>query len=285
MWSEWKRMLLSNLYKNAADYMNGYYRKDKNLENTHLLEDLIKEHSEKQVKSSLAMLPISYQHEFDSRQISDHISIAEKIKTEIVSVKCKSLYNFSEVTIITGDRKFLLSDICAVFAVNNVSIFEAKIYTRTDGIAIDNFHVVSSKERKPLSTETINELKGDILKVLKSEIELKDLFERHKRRWKWKYKVALDIPIRIEFDESKDFSIIDITGSDILGLLHSITRALSKCDVVISSAKISTKEDGLIDSFYVLDNMKKKIGVNISEEDVRKSITNEVNNSFFRGTV
>ncbi|MCH7818411.1 MAG: HD domain-containing protein [Candidatus Marinimicrobia bacterium] len=285
VWSEWKRMLLSNLYKNAADYMNGYYRKDKNLENTDLLEDLRESHSEKQVKSSLAMLPISYQHEFDSRQISDHISIAEKIKTEIVSVKCKSLYNFSEVTIITGDRKFLLSDICAVFAVNNVSIFEAKIYTRTDGIAIDNFHVVSSKERKPLSTETINELKGDILKVLKSEIELKDLFERHKRRWKWKYKVALDIPIRIEFDESKDFSIIDITGSDILGLLHSITRALSKCDVVISSAKISTKEDGLIDSFYVLDNMKKKIGVNISKEDVRKSITNEVNNSFFRGTV
>lgn len=285
VWSEWKRTLLSNLYRNALDYLNGYYNKDVNLENRDLLDDLRKTHNENKVKSSLAMLPISYQHEFDSRQISNHISIAEKIKTEIVSVNYKSLFNFSEVTIITGDRKYLLSDICAVFAVNNVSIFEAKIYTRTDGIVIDYFHVVSSKEKRPLSAETMKELNKDLLKVLKNEIEIKDLFERHKRRWKWKYKAALDIPIRIEFDESKDFSIIDITGSDILGLLHSITRALSKCNVVISTAKISTKEDGLIDSFYVLDNMKKKIGVNISKEDVRNSITNEVKNSFFRTTV
>ena len=285
VWSEWKRTLLSKLYKKALDYFNGYYNKDVTLENTDLFDDLRKVHSENKAKSSLAMLPISYQHEFDSRQISDHISIGEKIKTEIVSVNYKSLFNFSEVTIITGDRKYLLSDICAVFAVNNVSIFEAKIYTRTDGIAIDYFHVVSSKEKKPLSPETIKELNKDFLKVLKNEIEIKDLFERHKRRWKWKYKVVSDIPIRIEFDESKDFSIIDITGSDILGLLHSITRALSKCNLVISTAKISTKEDGLIDSFYVLDNKKKKIGVNISKEDVRNTISNEVKNSFFRTTV
>ena len=231
------------------------------------------------------MLPLSYQHEFDSRQISDHILMAEKVKKEIVSVNCKSLINFSEVTIITGDRKYLLSDICAVFAVNNVSIFEAKIYTRTDGIAIDNFHVVSSEERKPLSPKTIKELNNDLLKVLRNEIEIRELFERHNRRWKWKYKDALEVPIRIEFDESMDFSIVDITGSDMLGLLHTITRALSKCNVVIYSAKISTKEDGLIDSFYVLDNMKKKIGLNITKEDVRNSIINEVKSSLFRATV
>ena len=284
VWSDWKRTLLSNLYKKALDYLNGYYNTDLNLENTDLLDDLRKVHSENKVKSSLAMLPISYQHEYDSRQISDHISAADKIKTEIVSVNYKSLFNFSEVTIITGDRKYLLSDICAVFAVNNVSIFEAKIYTRTDGIAIDYFHVVSSRGKKPLSPETFKELNKDLLKVLKNEIEIKDLFERHKRRWKWKYKIASDIPIRIEFDESKDFSIIDITGSDILGLLHSITRALSKCNVVISTAKISTKEDGLIDSFYVLDSKKKKIGVNISKEVVRNSITDEIKNSLFRTT-
>ena len=70
-----------------------------------------------------------------------------------------------------------------------------------------------------------------------------------------------------------------------LGLLHTITRALSKCNVVIYSAKISTKEDGLIDSFYVLDNMKKKIGLNITKEDVRNSIINEVKSSLFRATV
>ncbi|TFB11273.1 HD domain-containing protein [Candidatus Marinimicrobia bacterium MT.SAG.2] len=284
VWSEWKRSLLSNLYRNALDYLNGYFKKDIKIENANLVNDLRKKHSEEKVKSTLAMLPISYQHEFDSRQISDHISDAENLKTEIVSVKCRSYFNFSEVTIIAGDRKYLMSDICAVFAVNNVSIFEAKIYTRTDGIAIDSFHVVSLKERKPLSPETIKELNNDLVKILKNEIEIKDLFERHKRRWKWTYKSALEIPIRIEFDESKDFSIIDITGSDMFGLLHSITRALSKCNVVIYSAKISTKEDGLIDSFYVLDNLKKKIGININEEDVKNSIINEAKSSLFRAT-
>ncbi len=284
VWSEWKRSLLSNLYKKSSDFLNGYYKNDLNLENTDLLDDLKTLHGIEKVKSTLAMLPFSYQHEFDSRQIGEHISIAEKIISEIVSVNCKSLYNYSEATIITADREYLLSDICAVFAVNNVSIFGAKIYTRTDGIVIDNFHVVSSKEKKPLSQETINDLNDDLLKVLKNEIEIENLFERHNRRWKWKFKDGSEIPIRVEFDESKDFSIIDITGSDYLGLLHLITRALSKCKIAIYSAKISTKEDGLIDSFYVLDSLKKKIGVNITEEEVRNSIYEQVKNPLFKGT-
>ena len=84
------------------------------------------------------------------------------------------------------------------------------------------------------------------------------------------------IPIYVEFEETKKYSIIDITGSDKPGLLYSITKALSNMGLIIYSAKISTKVDGLIDSFYLLDEKGNKIGVNLSEEVFREVFISEM---------
>jgi len=222
------------------------------------------------------MLPTSYQRDFDSRQITEHFKMADKVENNAVSLQSKSYYNFSGVTVVTSDRPFLLSDICGVFAANDVSVFEAKIYTREDGIIIDNFSVVSSDHNGPLDNELIVKIEQELVNVLKHNISTDELFKNHMRRWKWKNVTKESVPLHIDFDETSKYSIIDITGSDSPGLLYSFTKTLSKMGLLIYSAKIATKVDGLIDSFYLLDNKGSKIGVNISEEQIREAIISEM---------
>jgi len=276
VWSEWKKSLLSQLYRKAVDYYNGYQPTDAQKVDELLIEELEKVFKVDKIRKLLKMLPTSYQRDFDSRQIINHIKMAGKVKKDSLCLQSKNYYNFSEITVVTDDRPFLLSDICGVFAVNDVSVFEAKIYTRTDGIIIDNFRVISSEDGGPLESELIVKLEDEMTKVLKKQISTDDLFKNHIKRWKWKTTKKEKVPIFVEFEETKKYSIIDITGSDKPGLLYSITKALSKMGLIIYSAKISTKVDGLIDSFYLLDEKGNKIGVNVSEQQFKEAIINEV---------
>lgn len=276
VWSEWKKSLLSQVYRKAVDYLSGYHLTDIQDIYEELIEELGKVYKVDKVRKLLKMLPTSYQRDFDSRQIINHIKMAGKIKKDLVCLDSKSYYNFSEITVVTEDRPFLLSDICGVFAVNEVSVFEAKIYTREDGIVIDNFLVVSSEDGGPLENALIVKLEREMTKVLTNQISTDELFKNHIKRWKWKKTETERIPIYVEFEETKKYSIIDITGSDKPGLLYSITKALSNMGLVIYSAKISTKVDGLIDSFYLLDAKGNKIGVDLSEEVFREAFISEM---------
>ena len=276
VWSVWKRSLLSQLHRNTVDYYSGLRLTDVQEFDEALIKELSEVYKVDKIRKIFKMLPASYQRDFDSRQIIEHFKMADNVGNKSVCLQSKSYYNFSGVTVVTGDRPFLLSDICGVFAVNDVSVFEAKIYTREDGIIIDNFHVVSSEHGGPLESELIVKLEQEMIKVLNNQISTGDLFKNHMKRWKWKKTEKVRIPIRIEFEETKKFSIIDITGGDKPGLLYSFTRALSKMGLIIYSAKISTKVDGLIDSFYLLDEKGNKVGINVSEDEIREAIISEI---------
>ena len=276
VWSEWKRSLLSELYGRAKNHIDGHIQIEIDEVSRGLLEELEDDVDKKSFSDLLSLLPPSYQLEFDSRQIANHIDMANRVEKEIVVIESKGLFNFSEITVITADRKYLLSDICGVFSVNNASIFEAKVFTRKDKLIIDNFRVINLGDGGPLSDDVIVNIQLDLTNVLKNHISIDDLLKQHKKRWKWKAKKHREIPLYLDFDESENYSIIDITGSDSPGLLYSITRALSELNIMIYTAKISTKVDGLIDSFYVLDANGKKIGVDVSENSIRKAISDAV---------
>ena len=276
VWSEWKKSLLSQLYSKTVDYYNGFRLTDIQEYDEAIIEELSAEYSEDKVRTILKMLPTSYQRDFDSKQISEHIKMADKVEKASVTLQSHSYYNFSGVTVVTRDRPFLLSDICGVFAVNDVSVFEAKIYTRDDGIIMDNFSVVSSDHDGPLDSELIVKIEQELVNVLKNKISTDELFKNHMKRWKWKNVTKESVPLHIEFEETNKYSIIDITGSDTPGLLYSFTKSLSSLGLLIYSAKIATKVDGLIDSFYLLDKKGSKIGVNISEEQIREAINSEI---------
>ena len=58
---------------------------------------------------------------------------------------------------------------------------------------------------------------------------------------------------------SEKFTVIEVSGLDRMGLLHSLTRAISNLNLTIGSAHIGTYGEKAVDVFYVTDLTGQKI--------------------------
>lgn len=180
----------------------------------------------------------------------------------------------SRITILTHDAPYLLSTLCGVLSANDISIIDAAIFTREDGIVIDAFRVVNAATKLPLTAEQESSVKSDLFNVLTGAETLERLFERHHRRWKRRAKPLFHPSIRVDaaFHDTEKHTIVDVYAPDMTGFLFKITQVLSAAGLQIDFAKLATRGDGIVDSFYV----KTKEGNPISSEEEKRYLREEI---------
>ena len=176
--------------------------------------------------------------------------------------------DFTEVLVVTSDVPFRLSQICGVMAASDVSIFDANVFTRKDGIVIDQFKVTDFSTNRCLSGHQKGHLKQLMSEILSGKQDIRALMERLQRRWK-RRKINPNVETEVLFEDNKKFTIIDVFAPDRIGLLFIITQALSDLGLNIYSAKVGTRLDGAADCFYVLDQEGSKIISLQKQEEIR----------------
>lgn len=243
VWSQWKEMLLQDLYIRTRRFLTAA---DDQAPNETASQDGSDEYSQYESHiASLDIVSVLYQHE-DAHSI---------------------------VTIITRDAEFLLSTLCGVLAANDANIFDAQIYTRPDGIIIDTFRVVNAATKQPLTSEQESSIAHDLRNVLVQAETLEKLFARYHRRWRRRAKPLFHPNVRIDavFHESGKQTIIDVYAPDMTGFLYKVTEVISRNGFRIDFAKLATRGDGIVDSFYV-----SKKGKPISSEQEKQYLREEI---------
>ena len=202
---------------------------------------------------------IGYLHLYSKEEISEHVREIES--TSDVSVSFKEDNEFTSITVIAEDSESLLSRLCGVLAINDLNIHDAKIFTRKEGIAIDNFNVTLFRSDKRVDETKYEKIKEDITSAVSNELQLKQEFEKIKSKW-WRIESKFfkrKSKIKIKFESYDKYSIIDIYSPDRLGLLYQITSKMHELGLIVYFAKIATQSDDVVDAFYVLDRNGNKI--------------------------
>ena len=65
--------------------------------------------------------------------------------------------------------------------------------------------------------------------------------------------------VKIEFETHEKYTIIDIFSPDRLGFLYQVTNKMNQLGLGVYFAKIATRGDDIVDSFYVLNASGRKI--------------------------
>ena len=175
----------------------------------------------------------------------------EKETPTVIKVTPNTTEGFSEVFIFTPDRKGLFSLLSGALAAGGASIVEARIFTLSNGMALDVFQVQDLNGRAYDNTAF---LQKTIKATLSGQLDLKtDIAQRQKnvpRRGRH-FKVASRVII--DNTASNSHSLIEVNGKDRPGFLYDITSALSEAGLQIAAAKVTTFGARAVDVFYVKD--------------------------------
>jgi [protein-PII] uridylyltransferase len=276
-WSAWKASLLRRLYETAFAELR---EENTQMDSATRREALAGEaygHPREEVLDHLKLLPRRYASSVSARQVADHLELVQSLSSRHrVAVKVRDHGSHWDVAVVMADRPGLLSRICAGLTTLRLSIASSQVYTRVDGLAIDLFSVIPTEPSQFQGAEDFaKQCEERIAQARDLDVAALDEMVRvHIRKWEASVSRIMIPGVSVEIHDhvSDDYTVLDITAPDRLGLLFELTAHLSRRQWVIHSARVWTEADRAIDSFYLATSEGKRI----SDDNARREAMEEL---------
>jgi [protein-PII] uridylyltransferase len=275
VWNGWKGQLLRELFYEAEAIMTGGdgapAKSARIADAKATLETRIADLPEAARNRALSRHQDAYWLAFDGATLERHARIvaAADERGDLLGLSADSneFRSVTEMVIYTPDRPGLFSQLAGAISASGGSIVDAKIFTTTDGYALDVFSVQDADGGVFGDAARVERLRKAILKTLRGELHPRLLLARRvpKRRNR-----AFPVRARVNFDNDASMiaTVLEIDGLDRPGLLYDVTHAIFESGLSISSAIVSTYGERAMDVFYVRD----AYGHKITHADRRKAI-------------
>jgi [protein-PII] uridylyltransferase len=273
VWNAWKGQLLRDLYIEAAAAMAAGDVQGRRLERARrareelaaALAALDPPWPPQAIEAWLERHDTSYLLSFPLRELVRHaIRIREVDRTAdgplLVDFTVRPNEARTEVMVYTQDHPGLFLKLAGALALSGASILDARIFTTSDGMALDFFGFQQAAERRAIDDPGwLDRIRRNIERVVRDEIRLeRELGQRLPRT---AVPEAFRVEPRVSIDNraSRDSTVIEVEGRDRPGLLYALARALREHNLVTRSAHISTFGERAVDVFYVRDVFGMKI--------------------------
>jgi len=190
----------------------------------------------------------------------------------VASVAIDAARGAVELTVIAQDHRRLLSTIAGACAASGANIVDAHIFTTTDGLALDT---ILASRAFPLDEDELRRggrIAHFLSKALRGEIVVSDAIRA--RGPKSRQGLAFTIAPEVSIDNSLsvDCTVIEASGLDREGLLFELTNAISKLNLNIVSAHVTTFGERAVDAFYVKDLTGGKVQSTTRQASIRRQL-------------
>jgi [protein-PII] uridylyltransferase len=219
-----------------------------------------------ELQAHFASLPQRYYQIHSAREVIDDLALVNRFLRlqiledqnalgPIVSWQDEPDRGANLVKVCTWDREGLFSKIAGSFSAAGLNILSARIFTRSDGIALDTFSIADARSGSLAGAEQRDKFQEVLVKSLTGgAVDFPALIARQKitRPLYQAYSGEhISTQVRFEDEASDTRTLIEIETEDRLGLLYIISQTLAELTLDISTAKILTEKGAAIDSFYV----------------------------------
>jgi [protein-PII] uridylyltransferase len=268
-WNSWQDMLLSELYNRAINvFERGLMVEHDEAERARRVRQRVAakigDTGGKALEWFLADMPDRYFLSTPEDAIPRHFELVRRLEQQLVVTEITHFPEraFSAFTVVTRDQPGLFAKLTGVLRANGMNIVGARITTGGSGVALDVFRV-SHLDRAEIarSDDRWARIEVATAKVLAGELDVEQLVEAAARPSILGEKVVPRVGTRVDIDNrvSQDFTVIDVSTRDRIGILFAIANTLFHLDLRIHLAKITTTVDRVLDVFYVTDSNGRKI--------------------------
>ncbi|MBF0622569.1 MAG: [protein-PII] uridylyltransferase [Magnetococcales bacterium] len=262
VWNQWKAVLLRELYYRSVEALNRggvyTYRELKQLANARRLEALAtmsQDHDTTEVNTYLNRFYDDYLLTYDSDSILEHFQAIEPLLSEPLGVAYShnTVSDTTSMLVHTQDHPGLIARISGALASQSVNILSANANTTKDGMVLDIFIVQNLQGSAITTPAKLRKIRETLHSVLAREIEPEALLARSARNQRKQHTFDVPTSVIVDNDFSDNYTVLEITATDRIGLLFTITRLLEGQGIQIRTAKIATYGERAVDVFYAKD--------------------------------
>ena len=177
----------------------------------------------------------------------------------VVAVALDKARGAVELTVIAQDHRRLLSTIAGACAASGANIVDAHIFTTADGLALDTILCSRTFDFDEDEMRRGGRIAHYLNKALRGEIVISEAIRARSAQTPQAAAFSIAPDVLIDNSLSADCSVIEVSGLDREGLLFELTNAISKLNLNIVSAQVTTFGERAVDTFYVKDLTGDKI--------------------------
>ena len=288
VWNNWKASLLRELYHRALDVMSdgldGRGREQRVAATRAAVMEALTTWPEAERQSHIDRLPDGYLLAFDREQIGRHAAIIrdaeQRSQPLALDIKVQPARGVTEITVYAADHPGLFARLSGALAVSGASIVDARIATFKDGMALDVFVVQDADGGAFQASSKMAKLSVLVEQVLSGRVRPLEALDKAASSLPSRTEVFYVAPrVLIDNKASNTHTVLEVNGRDRPALVYRLTTALFRIGVQISTAKISTYGEQVVDVFYVKDVFGMKITHETKLKEIRDGLTEVLNAS------
>jgi [protein-PII] uridylyltransferase len=259
VWNGWKAALLRELYYSAMDVMTGGLsagpRDTRIAEAQAAARALLPEFSDEDFSAFTGRGYPFYWLSLDSETHARHARLMREAEAGgaplTVQKRVDHARAVTEITLYTADHPGLFSRIAGALAVSGANIVDARIMTMSNGMALDTLWVQDQDGTPFDRPDKLAKLAFVFENVLTGELKPHIALEKPPAFPSRTSVFTVPPRVLIDNQASASHTVIEVNGRDRPGLLWELTRELTRLSLQVSSAKISTYGEKVVDVFYV----------------------------------
>jgi [protein-PII] uridylyltransferase len=201
---------------------------------------------------------------FDLETLLRHAKLVRKAEAErstlTVDFRVDQFRARTEVVLFAPDHPGLFMKVAGALALSGASIVDARIFTTTDGMALDSFGIQNVEDRGAVADPArLERIRRNIERSLAGEIALDQALAGRRSLPERADVFEVEPRVLIDNGASRTHTVLELNGRDRPGLLYDVAKTLKDLGMGISSAHISTYGERVVDVFYVKDVFGLKI--------------------------
>ena len=267
LWNDHKEELHSHLFTNTLAVLEG----KRALKDPNTLKDAYKSMvvdgvPKDEIMNHLEQVPIRYFAHTGREEVALHVEMVHRYGSNgsqspnpVINWRNDLRRSLTIVDIVTKDRSSLFEKITGAFSVASLNILGARAVTRKDGLAIDVFYVEDEKSGVVNNPKTRDLCESSIQSFLAGESTPEKLISEKRKKtdrsrlFSNEEKLGQKIPPRVDVyrDVSLGRTIVEVRAADRVGLLHVISKTISRCGFSIKFARIATEQGIATDVFNI----------------------------------
>ena len=262
VWNGWKGQLLRELYFHAEEALSGGHategRERRIREIQAALHAKLPDWPAEEFAAHVRRHYDSYWLANDVDALARHARLMRQAdrSSQPLTIETRSdrFRAVTEVTVYTADHAGLFARIAGAMAVSGANIVDAKIFTTTDGMALDTFFIQDTEGEAFDRPDRLARLSTAVDQTLSGAIKPHLALAKAKPAQPQRTQVFKVQPaVLIDNNASGRYTVIEVNGRDRPGLLYDVTYALFSLSLSIASAHIATYGERAVDVFYVKD--------------------------------